>query len=81
VISENDTTKVIVRYPNQSGALIEVTESFGFWFGALRTVYGARCTACLDTAQNATSIGSPRQWAQNHSEACRALPQHGTTAQ
>jgi hypothetical protein len=62
--------KVILRYPNQSGAIIEVFESPG----ATRTFYTARCTACFDD-KNPEMLAVVRKWAQSHSEICRALPQ------
>lgn len=68
--------QTIIRYLNHSGALVEVDKSI-----ADRIVYSARCTACLDEPYPDTSLRQARNWAQTHSETCRALPQPETTDQ
>jgi hypothetical protein len=67
VIQPETEPNVVIRYLNQSGALVEVTGSPGY--------YNARCSACLDAALTDTALRSPRAWAATHAEACRALPQ------
>ena len=81
-MSEEIEQSVIIRYANQSGALIEVRESHDPRFGDERTYHGARCTGCLDEqGPHWNALDSARSWAQSHSEFCRALPQPEPTDQ
>ena len=77
VIDPATEPKVVIRYLNQSGALVEVTQRLGTLYGSdyVRDVYTARCTACLHQHDDDTALLSPRTWAATHAEACRALPQ------
>ena len=76
-MSENSPSKVVIRYPNQSGAIVEVAEFIGVLPGvdAPLTCYSARCPACLDDHAPHSVLSAPRKWARIHSEICRALPQ------
>lgn len=85
-MSEQDS-KVIVRYLNQSGALVEITEQLtrdAYGYGGLRPQYAATCGGCLDghAAHYAErSLTTTRTWAAKHAETCRALPQPEPTNQ
>jgi hypothetical protein len=70
-----DESTVIIRYPNLSGAIVEVRKSIGTLFLASSTVYTAHCSGCLDEKSAETVLTMTRKWAQTHSETCRALPQ------
>ena len=79
------TPKTIVRFPNLSGALVEVTSlREDRLIGETRLVFGARCAGCLETYENGhytANIHHPRTWAAKHSATCRALPQPEPTDQ
>lgn len=75
------TTATVIRYLNKSGALVTVEShrSENKWGPAL--AFTAGCSACLDSYDRGgvtSSINRPREWAAEHSAACRALPQPDT---
>ena len=70
-----DEPKVIIRYPNLSGAIVEVAEVIEHWNGEQRPRYIAGCPACFDCHAPSAYLSTPRTWAAKHSETCRALPQ------
>ncbi len=68
------TERTIVRYLNQGGALVTITEKASTPGEARR--YGAACAGCLDALFGTpTALSSARDWASKHAEQCRALPQ------
>jgi hypothetical protein len=73
------TPKTVVRFPNLSGALVEVRTLREEWrIGEARLVFGAGCAGCLEAYDNGRylpGIDHPRTWAAKHSATCRALPQ------
>ena len=79
------TPKTVVRFPNLSGAIVEVGSlREDRLIGETRLVFGARCAGCLETYENShytTNIHHPRTWAAKHSATCRALPQPEPTDQ
>lgn len=76
-------TKVIVRYPNLSDAIVEVAASFDPNDKLTPVLYGAQCTGCLDFPRPLfrSRITRIRRWAAEHSTVCHALPQPDTDAQ
>lgn len=76
-------TKVIVRYPNLSGAIVEVAASFDPDDKLTPVLYGAQCTGCLHFPRPLfrSRITRIRRWAAEHSTACHALPQPATDTQ
>ena len=70
------STKVIIRYPNLSGAVVEVAASFDPNDKLTPVLYGAQCTGCLDFPHPLfrSRITRVRRWAAEHSATCRALP-------
>jgi len=68
---------VLVRYQNQSGALVTVSHRPPE--GQRLVAYGAECSACLDDTDSHFEVPSTlkgaRDWANQHSAECRALPQ------
>lgn len=79
--------RVVIRYPNQSGALVTVTER------APRpgrdpdvtSRYSAECAGCLDGIDSLFTtrrdLTEARAWANTHAATCRALPQPEHTDQ
>jgi hypothetical protein len=80
------TERTIVRYRNQAGALVTITEKQGTP-GALnpaqtQTRYSTACEGCLEALFGSpTELTSARDWASKHAERCRALPQPETDQQ
>jgi hypothetical protein len=69
-------SKVIIRYPNQSGAVVQIVSEVVTGSRPLM-LFGAECTACLDFRRPwmRTRIAPVRRWATEHAATCRALPQ------
>lgn len=63
--TEHPSAQVIARFPNLSGALVIVTETY-----AGSSVENAECDGCHESQHSTTA----RAWANTHSAACRALP-------
>ena len=79
-----DSAKVIIRYPNRSGALVTVTRHPDvptYPYNNLRDEYSGECPACLDYHWQDADLSTVRDWASNHALDCRALPQPETNAQ
>jgi hypothetical protein len=76
----NDTAepRVVIRYPNLSGAHVTVTEAPG----TSEYRHSATCTGCLEArGTSGTWLDTARTWASEHAATCRALPQpDGTEA-
>lgn len=79
------TPQIVIRYPNQSGALVIVRrhQAYGGIAEHPRPLYDALCTGCLDEPGMCleTALKIPRRWAAEHSATCRALPQPENTDQ
>jgi hypothetical protein len=72
--------RVIIRYPNQSGALVLVNAhpaADNADPDHPARLYDAGCSGCLDEYRDYPSSILPpvRTWANEHATACRALPQ------
>lgn len=83
-MSETTEPTIIIRYPNQSGALVLVREHPdvpSYPYDAPVTEYSATCTGCLDRHSQRTALEYPRTWASQHALDCRALPQPETSNQ
>ena len=74
-----DVPQVIIRYPNQSGALVLVGEhpAVNLGYGTPCPIYNATCAGCRDEYRNYpdTDLQPVRGWANQHAATCRALPQ------
>jgi hypothetical protein len=72
---------VVVRYANQSGALVTVSHRPP---QQRLVAYGAECSACLDDTDSHFAVNetlkAARDWASKHAAECRALPQPGGAA-
>ncbi len=67
------TETTIVRYLNQAGALVIITERTSTPGG--QRSYGAACAGCLDAMFGTrAALSAARDWASKHAERCRALP-------
>lgn len=70
---------IVMRYRNQSGALITVTEvGSGLIEPSRVLIYAAQCSGCLEekgTTQRPEPMNSVRPWAADHAATCQALPQ------
>lgn len=77
--------RVIIRYANQTGALVIVREHQAYRnaYDMPIRLFDAECTGCLEDngALPATAPRTAREWAAKHSAACRALPQPDTADQ
>jgi hypothetical protein len=81
-MSATSKPKIIVRYPNLSGAIVRiVSETAGS--PRLLMLFGAECTACLDFHRPwmRTRLTPVRRWATEHAATCRALAQPEPTDQ
>lgn len=68
------TERTIVRYLNQAGALVTITEKRAT--PGTQTHHSAACAGCLDALFGSpVTLSSARDWASKHAERCRALPQ------
>ena len=79
-----EPAKVIIRYPNRSGALVTVIEHPdvpSYPYNNLRDEFSAECAACLDHHRQDPDLPTVRDWASNHALDCRALPQPETNDQ
>jgi len=79
-MTETALPAVVIRYLNQAGALVTVTEHEAADPQRLSQRYTAECTGCRDSKTGSylpypVSLHEARTWAAEHAETCRALPQ------
>lgn len=82
MINVEAAERIVIRFSNQMGALVTVTELPPPKFADPDAERGhqGRCSGCLDASQAYTAtypdhLGNARTWANKHAAACRALPQ------